>query len=161
MPKAITNTSPLLYLYRIEAIEWLPKLFEEVWTPEAVNSELLAGRSKGYDVPNPDDYPWLRIVDPKSMPSEWLSLDLGAGEIAAMALALENREHVILLDDGLARRTAQVAGLQVWGTLKVLLEAKSQGLVKKIAPYVANLSEAGMWVSAEVKQRILALADES
>jgi len=161
MPKAITNTSPLLYLYRIEAIEWLPKLFEEVWTPEAVKNELLAGRNKGYDVPNPVDYPWLNIVDPKSMPSEWLALGLGAGEIAAMALALENPSHVVLLDDGLARRTAQVAGLQVWGTLKILLEAKSQGLVEEIAPFVANLSEAGMWVSVEVKQRILALAGES
>src|SRR6266536_212779 len=129
MPKAITNTSPLLYLYRIQAIDWLPKLFNEVWTPDAVKNELLAGRSKGYDVLNPSDYPWLNIVNPKSMPSEWLALDLGTGEIAAMALALENPSQVILLDDGLARRTAHVAGLQVWRTLKVLLEAKSQGLV--------------------------------
>jgi predicted nucleic acid-binding protein len=161
MPKAIRNTSPLIYLYRIEAIDWLPKLFDEVWTPDAVRNELLAGRGKGYDVPNPTDYPWLNTVNPKSMPSEWLALDLGTGEIAAMALALENPSHVILLDDGLARRTAQVAGLQVWGTLRVLLEAKSQGLVDKIALYVTNLSEAGMWVSSEVKQRILALAGES
>jgi predicted nucleic acid-binding protein len=161
MSNAITNTSPLLYLYRIEAINWLPKLFDEVWTPDAVKDELLAGRSKGYDVPNPTDYTWLKIVNPKSMPSEWLALDLGAGEIAAMALALENSKHIILLDDGLARRTAQVAGLEVWGTLKVLLEAKSQGLVDKIAPYVSKLSEAGMWVSAEVKQRLLVLAGES
>ena len=51
--------------------------------------------------------------------------------------------------------------LQVWGTLKVLLEAKSQGLIEKIEPYITNLSEAGMWVSAEVKQRILILAGES
>jgi predicted nucleic acid-binding protein len=161
MPKAITNTSPFLYLYRVEAIEWLPKLFDEVWMPEAVKSELLAGRNRGYDIPSPADYSWLQIVDPKSMPSEWLALDLGAGEIAAMALALENPGHVILLDDGLARRTAQAAGLQVWGTLRVLLEAKSQRLVEKIAPYVANLGEAGMWISAEIKQRILALAGES
>jgi predicted nucleic acid-binding protein len=161
MPKAISNTSPLLYLYRIEAIDWLPKLFEEVWTPEAVKNELLAGRNKGYDVPDPADCTWLKIVNPKSMPSEWFVLDLGTGEIAAMALALENPSCVILLDDGLARRTAQVAGLQVWGTLRVLLEAKSQGLVDKIEPYVANLSEAGMWISAEVKQRILTLAGES
>jgi predicted nucleic acid-binding protein len=122
---------------------------------------LQAGRSKGYDVPDPSDYAWLKIVNPKSMPSEWLALDLGAGEIAAMALALENQSHIILLDDGLARRTAQAAGLQVWGTLKVLLEAKSQGLVEKIEPFVTNLSEAGMWVSSDVRQRILALAGES
>ena len=161
MLKAISNTSPLLYLYRIGAIDWLPKLFDEVWTPEAVKNELLEGRSKGYDVPDPADYPWLNVVNPNSMPSEWLALDLGAGEIAAMALALENRDRIVLLDDMLARRTAQVAGLQVWGTLKVLLEAKTQGLVDKIEPYVTNLSESGMWVSTEVKQRILHLAGES
>jgi len=148
-------------LYRIGAILWLPKLFDEIWTPNDVKNELLAGKSKGYDVPDPPDYTWLKIVNPKSMPSEWLALDLGAGEIAAMALALENQSHIILLDDGLARRTAQAAGLQVWGTLKVLLEAKSQGLVEKIEPFVTDLSEAGMWVSSEVRQRILALAGES
>ena len=50
---------------------------------------------------------------------------------------------------------------QVWGTLRVLLESKSQGLVDKIEPFVTNLSEAGMWVSTDVRQRILALAGES
>jgi len=161
MLRAISNTSPLLYLYRIGAINWLPKLFDEVWIPEAVRNELSAGRNKGYDVPNPDEYAWLSVVDPKSMPSEWLALDLGVGEIAAMALALENPKRIVLLDDMLARRTAQVAGLQVWGTLKVLLEAKSQGLVENIEPYVTKLSESGMWVSAEVRRRILKLAGES
>ena len=161
MLKAISNTSPLLYLYRIGAINWLPELFDEVWIPEAVKNELLAGRSKGYDVPNPDDYPSLSVVNPKSMPSEWLALDLGVGEIAAMALALENPRQIVLLDDMLARRTAQVAGLQVWGTLKVLLEAKSQDLVDKIEPYITKSSESGLWVSVEVRQRILKLAGES
>jgi len=161
MPKAISYTSPLLYLYRIGALDWLPKLFDEVWASDAVKNELQAGRSRGYDVLSLTDFNWLHIVNPKSMPSEWLSLDLGTGEIAAMALALENSSHIILLDDGLARRTAQAAGLQVWGTLKVLLEAKSQGFIDKIEPYVMKLSEAGMWISSEVKQRILTLAGES
>ena len=82
MPKAISNTSPLLYLYRIDAINLLSKMFDEVLTAESVKNELLAGRSKGYEVPNPADYSWLNIVNPKSMPSEWLALDLGVGELA-------------------------------------------------------------------------------
>ncbi len=161
MLKAISNTSPLLYLYRIGGIEWLPRLFDEVWTPEAVKNELRAGRRKGYDVPNPDDYSWLNVVNPKSTPSEWLVLDLGIGEIAAMALALENPDRVVLLDDMLARRTAQAAGLQVLGTLKVLLEAKSHGIIDEVEPYVSNLSGSGMWISSKIKERILKLADES
>jgi len=134
MTKVISNTSPLLYLYQIGAIKWLPKLFDEIWTPDAVKSELLAGRGKGYDVPNPDDFTWLQVINPK---------------------------YVVLLDDMLARRTAKAAGLQVWGTSKVLLEAKSQWLVDKVEPYVTGLNNAGMWVSAEVKYRILVLAGES
>jgi predicted nucleic acid-binding protein len=160
MSKAISNTSPLLYLYRVGAIDWLPRLFDETWTTDAVLNELLAGQAKGYDVPIPIDYPWLRRVNPKAMPSEWLALDLGAGELSAMALALENPSHIILLDDGLARRTATAVGFTVWGTLKVLLEAKLLGLTDRIEPMIDRLHEAGMWISDDIKGRILNLAGE-
>ena len=161
MPDAISNTSPLVYLYRIQAIEWLPRLFSTVWVPTAVVEELREGRRRGFDVPDPSTYHWIQRVDPRATPSEWLSLDLGPGELAAMALALENRTRIVLLDDRLARRTAQAAGLSVWGTLKVLLEAKAQGLTDKIEPFVNRLSETGMWLSEEIRQRILALAGET
>jgi predicted nucleic acid-binding protein len=161
MPKAISNTSPLLYLYRIGTLGWLPKLFDEIWTPNAVVMELQQGRRKGYDVPNPRNYDWLQIVAPRSVPSEWLTLDLGIGELEAMALALENPTQVVLLDDALARRIAQSAGLEVWGTLRVLLEAKSQGLTKSIEPLVNRLQSSGMWISDGVRQRVLVLAGEN
>jgi predicted nucleic acid-binding protein len=122
---------------------------------------LQEGQRKGYDVPNLDDYLWLNIVNPKSTPSEWLTLDLGTGEIAVMALALENPDKVVLLDDTLARRIAQAAGLQIWGTLKILLEAKSQKIINNVKPYIPKLRDSGMWISAEVEKRILRLADES
>jgi predicted nucleic acid-binding protein len=97
--EAISNTSPLLYLYRIEGLSWLPELFDEVWVPPAVVLELQVGQQKGYDVPNPSHYRWLQIVEPSFLPSEWLALDLGTGELATMALALEHPERIVLLDD--------------------------------------------------------------
>jgi predicted nucleic acid-binding protein len=124
--RAISNTSPLLYLYRIGTLEWLKALFSETWIPQAVVEELREGSRRGHDVPNPESLGWISVVDPRSVPSEWLALDLGAGELAAMALALENPNRVVLLDDALARRIGQAAGLTVWGTLKVLLEAKAK-----------------------------------
>lgn len=160
MPETISNTSPLLYLYRAGVLGWLPELFSETWIPNAVVHELEEGRRRGYDVPNPSDYGWLREVEPRAMPSEWLTLDLGAGELAAMALALENPDRVVLLDDALARRIAQAAGLKVWGTLKILLEAKGQGLTGSIGPLVGRLKDAGMWMSEDIRRRVLALAGE-
>lgn len=160
LPKAISNTSPLLYLYRINAIDWLPELFNEIWTPNAVVLELREGQQRGYDVPVPSAYAWLQIVEPQSIPSELTTLDLGMGEVAALALALETRNRIVLLDDGLARRTAQASGLTVWGTLRVLLEAKSQGLTESVAPLVERLRDSGMWISEDIRTRILNLAGE-
>jgi predicted nucleic acid-binding protein len=122
--------------------------------------ELREGQQKGYDVPTPNDYVWLQIVEPHSVPSEWLTLDLGMGELAVLALALENPGRIVLLDDGLARRIAQSAGLTVWGTLKILLEAKSHNLTDSIKPLVDRLKGAGMWVSNDIRKRVLALAGE-
>jgi len=161
MPNAISNTSPLLYLYRVGVLEWLQDIFGEVLVPEGVVEELREGRRLGFDAPNPEEYVWMRLVNPTSMPSEWLSLDLGPGELAAMALALENRECIVLLDDMLARKTAKAAGLHVWGTLKVLLEGKAQGLTSELSVLIDRLDNAGMWLSQDILERILVLAGES
>jgi len=110
MAEAISNTSPLLYLYRIDALEWLGELFGEVWVPGAMVEELREGGKRGYVVPDLSGYTWLEVVEPRSVPWEWLTLDLGAGELATIALALENRGRVVLLDDASARRIAQAAG---------------------------------------------------
>lgn len=160
MSGVISNTSPLVYLYRIDALEWLPTLCKEVWIPWAVAQELSEGQRRGYDVPDPDRYQWLEVVDPRVVPSEWLNVDLGAGELAVLALALEHSECTVLLDDRQARRIAQSAGLNVWGTLRILIEAKSRGLVHRIVTHVDGLENAGMWMSDAIRRRVLALAGE-
>ena len=110
--------------------------------------------------PNPSTFDWIRVTEPRAVPSEWLALDLGAGEVAAIALALENRERVLLLDDAFARRIATAAGLNVWGTLKVLLEGKSRGLTATVSPYIERLVKSGMWIFEDVRRRVLVLAGE-
>jgi hypothetical protein len=65
---AISNTSPLLYLYRylyrIGRLDWLPLFFTGIWAPSAVQQELREGERRGYDVPVLHDYSWLEIRDP-------------------------------------------------------------------------------------------------
>lgn len=41
------------------------------------------------------------------------------------------------------------------------LEAKSQGLTATIEPLIRQLSEKGLWLSAEIRERILLLAGEA
>ena len=41
----------------------------------------------------------------------------------------------------------------LWGILKVLIEAKSQGLVERIANHVDLLESTGMWMSDDIRRR--------
>lgn len=56
MPAVISNTFPLLYLYRIGVLEWLPTLCSDIWILQAVVRELQEGQQRGYDVPMPGAY---------------------------------------------------------------------------------------------------------
>jgi len=160
--KASCSASPIVFLYRIGALEWLPELFQEIWMPSCVLDDLLQAKFIGYDVPSPFDLPWVQYEDPQlTIPAVWLALDLSSGEVAAMSLAFESRDCIVLLDEPMGRRAAGLIGLQCWGTLKILLEAKKRGLTDSIAPYVDRLGKSGVWLVNETRQRILTLADET
>ena len=162
-PGAVADTSPLLFLHRTGTLDLLGALFSGgVWVPPAVRAEIEEGAASGYDMPDLDAPSWMNAApEPTSPPSEWLALDLGPGELAALSLALEHSERIVLLDDALARRVAKGAGLTVWGTLRVVLEAKRNGHVERVTPLVNRMEDAGMWVSGDVRRRILRLAGEA
>ncbi|HHB91130.1 MAG TPA: DUF3368 domain-containing protein [Anaerolineae bacterium] len=161
MADAISNTSPLLYLFRIGKIHLLLHHFENIITTPGVKEELRQGEALGYHVPNLDQFPWITIRQPKHAPSEWVARDLGRGELEVISLALEMKHAVVLLDDALARNIAQAAGLTVWGTLRVLLESKRLGYIENMASVVDELKSSGMWISNDIRYRILRLAEEA
>ncbi len=45
-------------------------------------------------------------------------------------------------------------------TLRILLEAKAKGLTDSISPLLDGLEAAGMWISQDIRDRILILAGE-
>jgi hypothetical protein len=162
MNKAICSASPIVFLYRIGALELLPQMFGEIWMPSVVLDDLLEARFIGYDVPSPFSLPWVQYEDPQlTVPAAWLSLDLSSGEVAAMSLAFENPDCTVLLDEPMGRRAASLVGIKYWGTLKILLEAKKRGLINSITPYVDRLGKTGIWMVDETRQRILKLAGEA
>jgi predicted nucleic acid-binding protein len=159
--RATCSISPIVFLYRIGALDWLPELFDEVWMPSVVLDDLLEARFSGYDVPSPFNLPWMEYADPQvTIPGAWVALDLSSGEVAAMSLAFENQDCVVLLDEPIGRKAASLVGIEYWGTLKILLEAKKRGLTASIAPYVDRLGTTGLWIIGETRQRILKLAGE-
>lgn len=72
---------------------------------------------------------------------------LDAGELESIALALESRADLVLLDEQAARGEARRLGLRVGGTLGVLVEARRRGYLRAVGPDVEALRRYGYWLS--------------
>ncbi|HWB77625.1 MAG TPA: DUF3368 domain-containing protein [Nannocystaceae bacterium] len=153
----VSDASPLIYLGGLGQLELLERLFENVVIPRIVFDEVVAagaGRTGAREVSAAD---WIRIVDAE--PDGSLLDRLDRGEATAMPLA-QRLGATLVVDDAAARRIAIERGLEVVGTLGVLLAAKRRGLVSAVAPFVKQLEELGLFMSVGLRREVLSLADE-
>ncbi len=160
MPEVICNTSPLQYLHQIGQLSILPTLAESIIVPPAVLVELDAGIAKGLDLPQMENFKWVRIRAPISARAVSLITDLGPGESQVLMLALEMPGSIALLDDALARRMAIAKGIPIKGTLGLLLDAKRAGHLSAVKPYLDRLQDHGFRLAQHTRDAVLKLAGE-
>jgi predicted nucleic acid-binding protein len=160
MREVVTNTSPLLYLHQLGCIEILGALYSSVLVPQSVVDELEAGGTGGHDVPRVTNLSWATVVSSPNVTLLGLATDLGRGESEAIAIAHE-RSTLLILDDGLARRHAGLIGVEVTGTLGVILRARNEGHLPRVTPLVIRLTELGFHLSSQTRDAFLKLAGES
>lgn len=160
MSDFICNTSPFQYLHQLGQIDLLAELTGGVIVPIQVAQELEAGRRIGWDVPDPRKLPWITIRQPAGVASLPLAADLGRGEAGVLALALELEDPVVILDDGVGRRAAELLGIRLTGTLGLLLDAKKRGLIAAVSPVLDELARLRFRVSPATRAAVLKLAGE-
>jgi predicted nucleic acid-binding protein len=88
----------------------------------------------------------------------WSALD--PGEIEAIALAQELSASMVVLDDRPARRAAHQLGLNVVGSVGVILEAHQRGLIDTVRPDLDAMVKVGFHMSRSLYEAILAIAEE-
>lgn len=131
-------------------------MYGRIWAPRIVLDEYHAKAP-----PNEPDLaqaPWLTVVDGVLI-DPTLPL-LGGGEAAALSLAQAIGARLILLDERKARRIAARIGLQVAGTLAVLLRAKQQEQIAAIRPYITQMQNQGRRFHPDLVARLLEEAGE-
>ena len=158
--RTISNTSPLLYLHLVKQLDLLPQLYGTVFVPPAVEAELQAGAERGVDVPQIKALHWLQVMPLASVTSIPMVMDLGRGEAEVIGLGLENPNSRLILDDTLGRRIARLQGLQLTGTVGVVVKAKQAGLLPIVSPVLSALQEAGLWLSESLVAEVLCQAGE-
>ena len=160
MANIICNTSPIQYLYQLDLLDILPALAERIIVPRAVVEEISTGRAAGVNLPDLTTLNWVDIRSPAGESALPLVTDLGPGETEVLMLALELKDAIVILDDGLARRVAETLSIRLTGTLGLLLDAKRAGRVPAVAPLLDQLQALRFRVSPLTRAAVIKLAGE-
>jgi predicted nucleic acid-binding protein len=129
--KIVFNTSPLIFLTRLELLETFLSQPGEYFTPQAVFDEIQAKEDE-VSLSLKTIFANQKIeIKPIQMSvlANSLNQRLGRGESEAMTLALELNADYIILDDFAARREASRLGLKVKGTLAIIKKLQQEGQI--------------------------------
>ncbi|MCF8233072.1 MAG: DUF3368 domain-containing protein [Bacteroidales bacterium] len=159
MPKVVSNTTPIISLLKLSRLSILKDLYSEISIPHAVYQEIEAGKSKTY-YQDLSKVGWVNSVKIKDKDAIKYFLDLDAGEAEAIVLANELQADLIIVDESLGRFYAKHAGLNVTGTIGVLIKAKKQGIITKIKPLLYELIKKDVWISKKLVSDVLKEAGE-
>lgn len=144
MPKVIPDTSCLILLRKIGALNLLDQLFDEVLITETVLCEFNEPVSIPYKLAKIENKDFFKLV----------SLQLDPGEASVICMASDQQDYLMVLDDLKGRKVANALGLNFTGTLGVLVKAKRNGLIEKLEPYVEKLIQDGIRISNQVLDEI-------
>lgn len=144
MRRVIPDTSCLILLKKIGALELLSQLYDEILISEIVLEEFKESLPDSFKVVPFKDRVFFSI----------LCQQLDPGEASVISLAGETSDFLMVLDDLKGRKIAAALDLNFTGTLGLIIKAKRIGLITKIEPYVEKLIAAGIRISPQVLTEI-------
>lgn len=158
--RIVVNTSPCIALSACGQIQLLERLYTDVYIPYSVKEEIMAGGKQGIGVRELKASPWLKIEKVLDIGKIELLYELEQGEAEVIVLAKEKEIKNVLIDEKIARQQAKILGLNVIGTLGILLKAKKKGLLSVIRPLIIRIRNNGIWIKDEIVNGILKDAGE-
>lgn len=163
MPEAprivISNTTPIIALSILERLDLLHQLYGEIWIPPAVRAELRRGGTRA-GAQEVQTAAFIRTVPLLSPSQAELLIDLDPGEAEVLALALERKADLVILDERLGRGYARRLGLALTGVLGVLLRAQQEGYLDALEPEIMRLKQAGIRLGDDLVARVLQMSGE-
>jgi predicted nucleic acid-binding protein len=146
----VSDTSCLILFYKIGELELLKNVFGNILITETVSKEFKK------ELPE-----WVRVVSPQSNLHKGLSSVLDSGEATSIALASEHDNSLLIIDEVKGRKVAREMGVQITGTLGVLVTAKEKGYIKAVKPIIQKMEKTNFRVSEALLQKVLEKVNEA
>lgn len=158
----ISDTTPIIALIKINRIDLLEKLFDEVLIPEAVFDELTTNSFFANETAIVKSSTFLKktsVQNKKSLQILQAASGLDDGESQAIILADELKSDVLIIDEKKGRKVAQQLGITITGTIGILIQAHDEGMISsdEIKQYLEQLKNSNIRLSDSLIQQALAM----
>jgi predicted nucleic acid-binding protein len=146
----ISDTSCLILLEKIRELELLHQLFGTITTTNEVALEF------GHPLPN-----WFEIKQPlDSAYQKIIETNVDRGEASAIALAVEQDDCLLIIDELKGRKFAKQLGLKIIGTIGIFVQAKRLGIIPSIKPILSKMRQTNFRISTQLEETVLKLSGE-
>lgn len=155
----ISNTSPLLNLAIIDHLHLIEQQFGEIIIPKGVFVELrISENLKGsQELRQAIEKGWIKVQEVQNKAFvQLLRRELDLGETEAIALAIESKADLLLLDEREGRRIARNFNVKITGIMGIVLKAWHQEKIVSVEDVINQLrTDAHFHISAKLEQQIL------
>ena len=130
----VSDTTPLISLMKVSLLNILYDLFGEIRIPAAVYKELTSNENFSFEAAEIQSSAFIKVVtieDQKIVEVLQKASGLDLGESEAIAYADIVKADFLLMDEVRGRRVARSMGLQIMGTVGVMLAAFNDGILSK------------------------------
>jgi len=157
----ISNSTPLIAFARIGQLSLLQKLVEALVIPSAVAREISEYTGECQGVIDLQKETWIEVRSVHSeQPVELLLPTLGQGEAEVVALALELGAQLVLIDELTGRKVAESLGLNVSGSVGILIRAKQLQEITAVKPFLDDMVRQGIYYSQRFIDSVLRAVGE-
>lgn len=148
----VCDTGPLLHLGEANILNLL-HLAGEIYIPAAVAEEFKRNAS---DIKLPNWVNIKELEEPYQKKALAWRKQIDEGEAAAIALTMQMQAEWLLTDDAAARQFGESLGLEIHGSLGLLLWAvavKQVGSENEALKFLETLAGSSLWISDRVVNR--------
>ncbi len=162
----VSDTTPLISLMKIGQLNLINHLFGEVQIPNAVYEELVSNTRFPGESRQIRECAFIKRVEVTDVQSVNLlrrSAGLDAGESEAIVLSDSLSVSLLLMDEVKGRQVAMQMGIQIMGTIGMLLTAYKEELLSKeeILQCIDILKAAGRHISERLYKQLIEKMSDS
>ena len=156
----ISDTTPLISLMKIGQLNLLNHLFGEVQIPSAVFEELISNPRFPDESRQIRECPFIKkinVTDTNAVNLLRRSTGLDAGESEAIILSDSISASLLLMDEAKGREVAAQMGIQLMGTIGILLVANNGNLLSKdqVLECIETLKITGRHISDKLYKKLI------